>query len=186
MRLLVTLLLLAIVTAVISFRLNKSSTDTGTLIKKDHKPDYYMENFSTLTMNLDGTPKNKLFADYLAHYPNDDTTELLKPKLELYHIDKPPTVITSEKGWITSNNEVILLSGNVELIHLDRNGELELQVNTSDVKILTEEDYAETNQHATVLGRNSRVEAIGVRAYMRESRIELLSNVKGKLLPNND
>ena len=129
------------------------------------------------------SPKNKLHADYMAHYPNDDTTELLNPRLELFRIDKPPTNITAEKGWITSNNEVILLSGAVRLRNEDKNGDLELQVDTSDVKILVNEDYAETDKHAIITGPRSRIETDGLRTYMNQNKVELLNNVRGKINP---
>lgn len=176
------LLLLAIASAFVSYQINQRDHAPGQ-IHKDHEPDYYMENSTTFTMNPDGSAKNKLTAAYLVHYPDNDTTELTRPRLELFKPDKPPTVITAEKGWITSNNEVILLSGIVKLRQDNNNGDLELQVDTSDVKILLYEDYAETDQHAVITGKRSRTETDGLKIYMNQQRVELLNNVKGKILP---
>ena len=75
--------------------------ETKTAIKY-HDPDYYLEDFTTLTMDDDGTPKHRLYAVYMAHYPDDDTTELLKPKMEIFRDDKQPVFIEAEKGWVTS------------------------------------------------------------------------------------
>ena len=58
--------------------------DDDVLAKLAHHPDYYMENFTTLKMKQDGTPKNHLTASYMAHYPDDNTTELDYPKLKIY------------------------------------------------------------------------------------------------------
>ena len=148
-----------------------------------HDPDYYMEDFTTLTMNQDGTPKNKLFADYMAHYQDDDTTELLEPTLEIYRNDKPPVIVTADKGWVTTDNEVILLTGNVYLRENDNAGLLKLEVITSDARILLKQDYAETDKPITINGKRSTVKSVGMRAYLQEERIELLSNVRGKIEP---
>jgi lipopolysaccharide export system protein LptC len=148
-----------------------------------HDPDYYMEDFSTLTLNQDGTPKNKLFAGYMAHYQDDDTTELLEPKLEIYRKNKPPILVTADKGWVTSDNEVILLSGNVYLRQDDITGTLELEIITSDARILLQQEYAETNKPVTINGKRTTVNAVGMRAYLKEERIELINNVRGKIEP---
>lgn len=148
-----------------------------------HYPDYYMENFSTLTMEQDGSPKNRLFADYMAHYADDDTMELTRPRLEVFKKDKPPMIITAEKGWVTSNNTVILLAGRVDLWQNNNEGIRELEVNTSEVRVLLDQDYAETDEHATIKGINSVVDTDGLRAYFRQNRIELLNNVHGKIEP---
>lgn len=175
---------LAIGSAWLLNRLTEEKSITSTFLR--HDPDYYMENFSTLTMNLDGTPKNKLFAEYMAHYPDDDTTELIKPRLEVYRKGKTPVVAISDKGWVTSDNEVILLTGTVKLWQDNINGERELELVTSDVKILTKQEYAETDKAATMKGKRTIATAVGVRAYFKENRIELLNNVYGKILPKQN
>ena len=48
---------------------------------------------------------------------------------------------------------------------------------TSEVKILTDEEYAETEKPATISGKDTTVNATGVRAWLREGRLQLLSNV---------
>ena len=58
----------------------RSTTETESF----HEPDYYMEDFTTLTMRRDGTPKSSLYAVHMAHFPDNDTSELLQPEIELY------------------------------------------------------------------------------------------------------
>ena len=69
-----------------------------------------MENFNTLKMNVNGVPKNHLSASYMAHYPDDNTTELDYPVLEIFRENKLPINVSADKGWVTSSNEVILLT----------------------------------------------------------------------------
>lgn len=150
---------------------------------KNHIPDYYMENFSSTTMDLEGKPKNTLSADYMAHFPDDDTTELTKPVLEIYKVDKPPMVIRSERGLVSDNNEVVLLMGKVDLWQDNYEGQRELEVNTTEVRVLLKEDYAETSEHATIKGIRTIINSVGVKAYFATDRIELMSQVHGKIEP---
>jgi len=142
-----------------------------------HEPDYYMEDFTTLTMNQEGKPKSSLYAVHLAHFPDNDTSELLQPKMELYRTTRLPLYISADKGWVTANNEVILLEGNVQLWENDATGQRTLQVNTSKANVLLEQDYAETDQPATIKTRRTTITGIGLRAYFDDSRLEVLKNV---------
>lgn len=142
-----------------------------------HEPDYYMEDFTTLTMNQDGTPKSSLYAVHMAHFPDNDTSELLQPKMELYRSGKLPMYVSADKGWVTADNEVILLKGNVQLWEFDETGERILQVNTSKAHVLLEQDYAETDQPATIKTRRTTINGIGMRAYFDDSRLEVLKDV---------
>ena len=179
-------LLLCVLATGSAWLLKQLSDDksTSTVLLR-HDPDHYMENFHTLTMEEDGTPKNKLYAEYMAHYPDDNTTELIKPKLEVYRENEPPIIIVAEKGWVTADNEVILLSGTVRLWQDNINGDRKMEIVTSDVKILTKQEYAETDKLATITGKRINASAIGLRAYFKENRIELLTNVHGTILPKH-
>ena len=148
-----------------------------------HDPDYYMEDFNTLTMDEAGAPKNRLQALYMAHYPDDDTSELLKPRMEIFRLDRPPLYISADQGWVTANNEVILLRGEVQLWEDDATGKRTLQVDTSEVRVLMNEEYAETDRYATVVSGDSTITGTGMRAFFKESRLEVLDHERTTILP---
>jgi lipopolysaccharide export system protein LptC len=151
----------------------RSTTET----ERFHEPDYYMEDFTTLTMRRDGTPKSSLYAVYMAHFPDNDTSELLQPEIELYRTSRLPLYVSADKGWVTADSEVILLKGNVQLWENDEAGERILQINTSKANVLLELDYAETDQPATIKARRTTITGIGMRAYFEDSRLEVLKDV---------
>jgi lipopolysaccharide export system protein LptC len=172
-------LILVIIAGFTYWALDKlTEDDVEKLSRLAHYPDYYMEDFSTLTMNQDGTPKNRLNAAYMAHYPDDNTSELHEPKLEIFRKEKQPINVRSDKGWVTSNNDVILLSGNVYLHQNDDDGELKLELITEDARVLVDQKYAETDKAATLISKKSTTTSIGMRAYLQEQRLEFLSNVQ--------
>ena len=177
-------IILVLLAAGSAWLLNKlSGRDSEIQIQSEHYPDYYMENFITTTMEQDGTLKNKLHADYMAHYPDNDTTELDNPMLEVSRSDGPPVRITADKGWVTEDNEVILLTGNVKLWQDADDGSRKLEIITTDVKVLPELEYAETDQPATLIGNRTTIKSTGVRAYFKENRVELLNNVHTTIQP---
>lgn len=172
-------LILVVIAAISYWALDKLTEDDLTKLSElAHYPDYYMENFTTITMNQDGKPKNRLYADYMAHYPDDNTSELHQPELEIFRENKQPINVRSDRGWVTSNNEVILLKGNVYLYQNDDDGKLKTELLAEDAKVLVAEKYAETDNPTTLISRKSTTTSIGMRAYLQEQRLEFLSNVR--------
>jgi lipopolysaccharide export system protein LptC len=172
-------LILVVIAGFTYWALDKLTEDDITALSKlAHYPDYYMEDFTTLTMNQDGTPKNRLNAAYMAHYPDDNTSELHDPKLKIFRQDKQPINVQSDRGWVTSNNEVILLKGNVYLHQNDDDGKLKLELLAEDARVLVDQKYAETDNPTTLISRKSTTTSVGMRAYLQEQRLEFLSNVQ--------
>jgi len=158
--------------------LNKISPGEARVTREPlHQPDYYMENFRTFTMEQDGSLKNRLQAEYMAHYPDDDTTELVRPMLEIPRADNLSINIVADKGWVTADNEVILLTGNVNLWQNDAAGNKRLEIITSDVRILIKQEYAETDKPSIFIGKDTTVKATGIKAYLKEGRLIMLNNV---------
>ena len=169
------IIVIAAVSAWLLYRIADSEPETRAVVY--HGPDYYMEDFVTTTINSNGTPKSKLNANYMAHYPENDTTELLKPEMEIFRENKMPLFIVAEKGWVTSDNEVILLTGNVELWENNVNGIRVFQVNTENAQVLLNQEYAETEDHARIISGKTIMTGKGMRAHFDNGILEILSNV---------
>ena len=140
-------------------------------------PDYYMEDFTTLTMDENGDPDYKLYAIYMAHYPDNDTTEVLKPTMEFYRSGKPPLHVIADKGWLTSRNEVVLLSGNVAFTEQDTAGDPVLQINTESARLLINQNYAETDAYARIHTRRTSITGTGMRANFNDGKLTVLNDV---------
>ena len=166
--------------------LNWLSADPGRGPATDARaPDYYMEDFSTLTMNQDGKPKNRLSADYLAHYPHNDSTELVRPRMEIFREDELPLYIDAEKGRLAGDDDTILLYGIVKMWEYDDTGSPVLEVSTSHVKVLLDEEYAETDNYATIVTSTAVITGTGMRAYLPESRLEVIKHEKTTINPGS-
>ncbi|MDJ0955342.1 MAG: LPS export ABC transporter periplasmic protein LptC [Arenicellales bacterium] len=81
-----------------------------------HDPDYYIENFTAVGMDEKGVRRYVLEAERLVHYPDDDTALLDNPHIIQYEDGAPPRHTYSESGWISSDGNEVLLTGNVRVI----------------------------------------------------------------------
>jgi lipopolysaccharide export system protein LptC len=146
-------------------------------------PDYYMENFTTLSMNADGNPEMRLEGVYMANYEDDDSSELLLPRIEIFRDGRPPLHVTAERGWVTADSDIVLLRGEVRMWEDDEDGRARLQVDTSEVRVLTREEYAETDRPTTIRVNRATVTGTGFRADFRDRRLEILNHERTTIAP---
>lgn len=145
-----------------------------------HERDYYIENMVRTSMGTEGELRNILRATLVEHFPDDDSTELASPHLEIYNGHPRPWHVIAESGWVSSGNDVVLLHGEVEIWRNDDTGKREYEVLTSELRVLPKEQYAETDSPATLIGPSTVTHSIGMRANFAHDRLELLERVRSR------
>ena len=143
-----------------------------------HVPDFFVENFTTTTMDERGFPKQRLRAEYMAHFPDTDTNEFTRPYLIMYRDGADPWHVKSERGWLSASGEVMFLLGRVLIWRNGPDGKLRMEIETEDLRVLPDSDYGETDKQVVITTPHSRSKGVGMRAYLDESRLELLSQVQ--------
>ena len=95
---------------------------------------------------------------------------------------KPGWLVTSQEGRLDSNNEWFTLSKDVVARQTsEKHGET--TITTSDLRLNTREQFADTSKAVTMRAAKSQITGVGMRADMKSDRIQLLSNVKGTYAP---
>lgn len=148
-----------------------------------HAPDYYVENFTSTTMDENGFPHRRVNADYMAHFPDTDTHELSRPYMVLYRESSPPWHVRSERGWVSSSGDVLLLLGKVHIWRNNSDGKRQMDIHTEDLRVLPDTNYGETDKLAIITTPGSESRGVGMRAFLDQSRVELLSQVHTRYDP---
>ena len=92
------------------------SVDAEHILSESHDPDYYIEDFTAVGMDINGARQYVLEAERMVHFPDDDTALLDKPHVIQYEPERAPTHIYSETGWISADGDKVVLTGNVRVI----------------------------------------------------------------------
>lgn len=142
-----------------------------------HVPDFYMEEFTSTTMAASGRPKRRLQADYLEHFPDTEASDLVNPYLVLYKAEGQPWHVRSERGWSSSEGEVLLLLGRVHIWRNDETGERDMDIYTRDLRVIPETEYGETEEPVLITTNTTESRGIGMRAHLAQDRVELLRDV---------
>ena len=148
-----------------------------------HTPDFYMENFVTVKMDESGAVQRRVEAEYMAHFPDTDTHEFQDPYMVMYREDGPPWHVRSERGWLSSSGDVMLLLGQVHIWRNNVDGDKQVDVKTEDLRVLPEREYGETDKPVLITTATTQTRGIGMKAHLAESRLELLSNVRTRHEP---
>lgn len=148
-----------------------------------HEPDYTLDYMVRKTTDESGQLKNILRADHVEHFPDDDSTELASPHLEIYNGPGEPWHVVAERGWISSGNDVVLLHGEVEIWRLGAGGRRSYEVLTTELRVLPREQYAETDNPTIIVGPSTVTHSKGMRANFSHSRLELVNRVRSRYEP---
>jgi lipopolysaccharide export system protein LptC len=115
----------------------------------------------------------------MAHFPDTDTNELEKPYLIVFQDSGgDPLHVESERGWVSGDEEVMLLLGQVHMWRDTPQGVRKLSIRTRDLRVLPDSNYAETDMPVVIRTPTTESRGVGMRAYLGERRVELLSRVR--------
>ena len=140
-------------------------------------PDAYMERFVTIEMDREGKPRRRIEADYMAYHV-DQTVELTNPRYVLFRTDGEPWHMQAESGRVSADRTVVRLLGRVDVWRNDASGARDLDIRTEHLKVLPDTEYGETEEPVTIHTPTSLSTGVGMRAYLDETRFELLSQVR--------
>lgn len=179
-RKLIALLLLLLVVGGSWWLAERSKKPAGREPALAHTPDFYLEGFSATVMGRSGRPEQRLVAERMTHYPDDDSTELNEPTLTLFDAEKPPWQVNSERGWLSGDGELLLLQGEVRIDRNSAPGIRPMHLVTRDLRVQPRQNYLETDAPVSAVSNSSRLAADGMQAWFNQPvRLKLLANVRG-------
>lgn len=149
-------------------------------------PDAFADNIIVSSLNVDGTLTQRLWAEHSEHFPGEGDTTLTAPYVEVYKPDGPPWRIRARHGWISGDGKEIHLSGEVQMLRAAGPNNKSSAAYTEEIRFWPERDYAETPRRIRYETKGFEMTALGMRAWIDESRVELLNRVHAIQQPKKD
>lgn len=150
-----------------------------------HDPDQYMIDFSVTEYGPQG-PRYKLHADAMTHFPDDGTTELMRPTIALHRPGEPPWYMAANEGVVNGAATAVLLRGDVLARRPPTIREGALELRTSDLSVDLERRLAMTEQTVELAGAQGQGTAVGMQADLLNDRLTLNSQVRFRYVPPMD
>jgi lipopolysaccharide export system protein LptC len=146
--------------------------------KNRHDVDYIVENFSATRLGPNGTPRYKLNARRMVHYPDDDTTHLESPKLVSFTNYGAVVTVTSKNAMLSSDGENAYLTDDVRLVRSAYAKKSELRVETSYLHVIPDQEIARTDKPVQIADLHIRINSVGLEFNNQARTLKLLSNVR--------
>jgi len=115
-----------------------------------HDPDYIISNFVTSQTDINGILRYKLAAVEMRHFPDDDSTDLQRPRYTQFSVDKPYIQAEALRGYITSDGEQVQLVDNVKVTRQAFADKGEMTIETEYLNILPNQDLVRTDSPVVI------------------------------------
>lgn len=145
-----------------------------------HDPDGIMDNFHATKMDLQGVPRFLLSAKQMRHYPDHDTTELDFPRVTMLSSERPPVYVNGNRGHVSSRGDEVLFHENVVVWREAAGDQSAMTLRTEYLRVLPNQDWADTDKAVTMVNLNNTVHAIGLEMDNKARTMKLLSQVRSE------
>ena len=129
--------------------------------------------------NLSRLIDEVMTSDKLEHVKASDITLLSNPDLLLYRGNVQPWHVQSSRGEVAPNGKEVELIDNVRVARTDAKGRPTI-LTSSRLTVFPDKEYAQTQQAVRIEAANGVTTAQGMKAYLNDGRMLLLSNVRGQ------
>lgn len=174
------LLVAAVASGVLVLRNDEKVSDRAS--KPELGIGYYMKQAELVRIDENGRVLYRVQTDEATQRTRDGIIELDLVLVSYDPLTEVPWDLRADKGQILPDRNIIQLSGDV--IAKTR-GEIQapIRISTDYLELDTETYIADTDRDVTIDYTNNKVFATGLRAFLKEERLQLVSNVNGKFIP---
>jgi lipopolysaccharide export system protein LptC len=148
-----------------------------------HDPDYLISNFTTTTYNREGAAESMLSAAKMIHYPDDDSTELIAPRVVQTRPSEPRMTVRAERGALSRDGDEIFLYDNVLLVREADKQRPEARLITSFLHVVRDRSLVRTDREVTIMEEYRTLSGRGMEYNNESKQFQLLSEVRGQFQP---
>ena len=143
---------------------------------------YYLKQARILGTGDDGSLLYEIEAEH-AEQLEDDRIEFTQVRIRYSPGSEVPWIINADHATLREGAPRIALRGHVQIVNPGDSGEDETEIRTEYIELDPDEFIAETDERVQIRIGSRSVTATGMLASLNDDKIELKSNVRGKIAP---
>jgi lipopolysaccharide export system protein LptC len=170
--------------AALTFYLDRAVNDEETHpALRRHDPDYLVVNFTTTTYNRDGAAESVLSASKMVHYPDDDTTELVAPRVVTTKPAQPRMTVRADRGQLSRDGEDVFLYDNVVLDREAGAGRTAARLTTEFLHVVRDRSLVRTDRQVRIVEETRALSGKGMEYSNETQHFTLNADVRSSFLP---
>jgi len=146
-----------------------------------HEPDAVIENFHVESLGKDGKPESTFAAPKMFHFPDDDSAEVLYPRMVHIASDGGRVTATANRGVLTRDGEEGFLYGNVVLIREGTPERETMRAETEFLHVQNEKHVVQTDRPVIITEGNQIVSGVGMELHQDTRELKLFSQVRSTI-----
>ena len=145
--------------------------------RQRHDPDYLIEKFTLRRFDAQGKLQHVLEARSMTHYPDNDATDLVSPKVTALG-GAAPLHVSATRGTVASEGKVVVLRDGVVIRRDAAPGALPATFTTTEVTVYPDDEYLTTAAPVTLVEGKSTVSGLGFELNNRTLNAVMHSRVR--------
>lgn len=141
--------------------------------------DYYAINAHSVQYLPDGKVQYEMTADKVEHLKTTEVTLVTTPDLHMYRGTQYPWHVQSVRAEVNPDGTEVELIDKVRVARTDEK-QRETIITTTRMTVFPQKQYAQTEQAVRIDGAGGTTTGKGMKAYLKDGRMDLLSNVRGQ------
>ena len=177
-------LLLLLIAAVASgmLVLQNDDKDANQTPKPELGVGYYMKQAELIRIDENGRVLYRVQTDEATQKVRNGVIELDLVQVSYDPLTEVPWDLRADKGHILPDRNIIQLTGDV-IANTRGDIRTPVRISTDFLELDTDTYIADTDREVTIDYMNNQIFATGLRAFLKEERLQLVSNVNGTFIP---
>jgi lipopolysaccharide export system protein LptC len=177
------LLMLALAVLTYWLELATRAEEESRQAPRRHDPDYIVDRLMHTRFNAQGLAESTLAAQNMLHYPDDDSTELVAPRLVQTKTNQAPVTVSAERATLSRDGEELFLYDNVLVVRAADAGRPETRMRTSFLHIARAQSVLRTDADVVITEGDRVLSGRGMEYHTDSRQFFLRERVRGRYLP---
>jgi lipopolysaccharide export system protein LptC len=177
------LLMLALAGFTFWLELMVREEEGGRQSTRRHDPDYIVDRLNHTRFNAQGVAESVLAAEKMLHYPDDDSTDLVAPRLVQTKADRPRITVTADRATLSQDGEELFLYDNVLVVREAGAGQPEARMRTSFLQMARAQSVLRTDRNVVITEADRVLSGRGMEYNNDSGQFYLRERVRGRYRP---
>ena len=151
--------------------------------RRRHDPDYVVDQLALSRFNAQGIAESTLAATKMLHYPDDDSTDLVAPRVVQTKPNQPRVTLSAVRGTLSQDGEELFLYDDVLLVRDGAADRPETRMRTSFLHVVRARSLVRTDREIVISEDGRVLSARGMEYYSDSGQLQLRERVRGQFQP---
>lgn len=151
--------------------------------KQTHEPDSWGKVLVMLRSNDDGMAISRVEGEYMEHFPDDDSYDIISPRAMSVKPDNPTLIGTSQMATVLDEGDRIIMKKDALVMRLATEDTDPLNVSSEEITLLMDEDVAFTDLPALAIRERSTLKGVGMRYDNKTGELKVFEATDVEIAP---